>query len=177
MKKLFAFTLTAALALVISAPSSVSAIPVPPEDVPPPMCTESFGDCPRTTLATVAMTANVTSVVLAATPTPTAANMASITLSAFVLLSTSGATTISGANILVDEEAASHCTTYTDWVEYDFLFDDNWHAGQGVTSPTGGDAFGGVGEWVAIATVRASGNHHTHFVERFTHVHVGHNVC
>lgn len=177
MKKPFAFTLTATLALVISAPSSVSATPVPPEDVPPPMCTESFGDCPRTTLATVAMTAKVTSVVLAATPTPAAANIASVSLSAFMLLSTSGAMTIRDANIPVDAETESHCTNYTDWIEYDVIWDDNWHAGQGVTAPSGGDAFGGLGEWVAVQTVPAAGNHHTHFVEKFTHAHVGHSIC
>ncbi len=77
----------------------------------------------------------------------------------------------------LDYKDASHCTNYTDWVEYDFLYDDNWHAGQGITAPTGGDPFGGLGEWVAVQTVPASGNHHTHFVERFTHQHVGHSIC
>ena len=78
---------------------------------------------------------------------------------------------------LVEAETESHCTNYTDWVENDLFFDDTWHAGQGITTPSGGDPFGGLGEWVAVQTVPASGNHHTHFVEKFTHAHVGHIIC
>jgi hypothetical protein len=42
MRKLYGFTLTAMFTLVAMAPNTAAAIPVPPEDVVPPECTDGL---------------------------------------------------------------------------------------------------------------------------------------